>query len=70
MSAGAVYPIQVGFIVLGTMGSLAVAYRISERECPSRPGVATAPWAAAVVALAFAALWILVQPMDMRGMSG
>ena len=70
MSAGAVYPIQVGFIALGTMGSLAVAYRISERECPSRPAVATAPWAAAVVALAFAALWILVQPMDMRGMAG
>ena len=40
MRPGSVYPIQVGFILLGAMGSLALAYRISERDYPDRPGAA------------------------------
>ena len=31
-------------------------------------GRATAPWALLVVLLAAAALWVLSQPMEMRGM--
>jgi ferredoxin len=68
MRPGSVFPIQVGFILLGTVGSLAVAYRISERDHPERPGRSTAPWAVVVLALATAALWVLSQPMEMRGL--
>jgi polyferredoxin len=67
MRPGAVYPIQVGFILLGAMGSLALAYRISERDYPSGPGVPTVPWAMVTMTLTTVALWILSQPMEMRG---
>ena len=62
-----VFPIQVGSILLGTLGSLAVAYQISEREFPDRPGPPTMPWGIVLVMLATTAIWILSQPMEMRG---
>jgi ferredoxin len=65
---GAVFPIQLGFIVLGTIGSLAVAYQISQRDYPDRPGPPTAPWAFVMAGLATVAIWILAQPMEMRGL--
>ncbi len=67
MRPGSVYPIQVGFILLGAMGSLALAYRISERDYPDGPALPTAPWAMVTVTLTTAAIWILSQPMEMRG---
>lgn len=67
MQPGAVFPIQLGLILLGTMGSLAVAYGISERDHRAQAMAATAPWAIAILVLASAAVWILAQPMDMRG---
>ena len=67
MRPGAVYPIQVGCILLGAMGSLALAYRISERDYPDRPALPTAPWAMVTMALMTVAIWILSQPMEMRG---
>lgn len=67
LKPGSVFPIQLGFVALGTIGSLAVAHGISERERPGRAGAATVPWAVVIVALAVAALWILSQPMEMRG---
>jgi len=67
MRPGAVFPIQVGFILLGTMGSLAAAYQITEREYPDRVIAALAPWIALIAWLAAVALWILTQPMEMRG---
>jgi ferredoxin len=70
LGPGTVFPIQVGFVLLGTMGSLAVAARISERDYPARSTAATLPWAATAMALGAAALWILVQPMAMRGVVG
>jgi hypothetical protein len=63
---GTVFPIQIGFILLGTFGSLAASYRISEREYPQRPAAASVPWMVATVALAMVAWWILNQPMEMR----
>ena len=69
MRPGSVFPIQVGFILLGTLGSLAAAFQISDRDYPERPFAALLPWAAVIVALAAVALWILSQPMDMRGLS-
>jgi hypothetical protein len=54
-------------ILLGTMGSIAVAYRISEFDHPDRPGLPTLPWAVVTVVLATIAVWTLSQPMEMRG---
>ena len=67
MRPGAVFPLQLGFILLGTMGSLGVAYLISERDHPRRALPATVPWAALMLVLAIAAIWTLMQPMEMRG---
>jgi hypothetical protein len=67
MRPGAVFPIQVGLILLGAMGSLAVAYRISERDQPDRPVLPTVPWAIVTFVLATIAVWTLAQPMEMRG---
>ena len=67
MRPGAVFPIQLGSILLGAMGSLALSYRISDRDFPERPGPPTAPWAVVTIGLTTAAIWILSQPMEMRG---
>jgi hypothetical protein len=67
MRPGSVFPIQAGFILLGTMGSIAAAYQISERDYPDRPAAALAAWLAVIALLAVTALWMLLQPMEMRG---
>jgi hypothetical protein len=67
LQPGAVFPIQLGLVMLGTVGSIAAAHGISEREHPDRPGRAAAPWVLVVVAMAALALWILASPMEMRG---
>jgi hypothetical protein len=66
MRPGTVFPIEVGVIVLGAFGSLALAYLISERDHFERPVAATVPWALVAVTIAVAAIWITAQPMDMR----
>lgn len=67
MRPGAVFPIQIGIILLGALGSLALVYDVSGRDYPGRELRVSAPWALIVTALAVAALWILGQPMQMRG---
>jgi hypothetical protein len=62
-----VFPIQAGFVLLGAMGSLATAYQISERDYPRRSVAALIPWLAVIFVLGATALWILLQPMEMRG---
>ena len=58
---------EMGFLTLGLAGSLAVAHRIA---ATSRvPARAFAPWAALLALLFAAAVWIMSQPMDMRGVS-
>jgi ferredoxin len=64
---GAIFPIQIGFVLLGTVGSIAVAHGISEREHSARPMAATIPWAVVVLLVGAAALWVLSNPMEMRG---
>jgi polyferredoxin len=69
LQPGAVFPIQLGCVVLGAAGSLAMVQAISERDQPSRPVLASAPWLALVLVIATTALWILSQPMEMRAVS-
>jgi polyferredoxin len=67
MSPRLVRPIEMGFLGLGVLGSLLVSWRIAEREFPARSGRAFAPWAALCLVLGCAAVWLLLQPMEMRG---
>ena len=68
MRPGAVFPIQLGCILLGMSGSIGVMHLISRRDYPDRPIRAGLPWIIVVVLLAAAAIWVLLQPMEMRGM--
>jgi polyferredoxin len=63
---GLVSPLQQGFLGLGLLGSLLVAYQIALREYPGRSRRAFAPWAALSVLLWLSAMWLLMQPMEMR----
>jgi hypothetical protein len=50
----------------GLLGSLYAAYRIA--AVPSqRPWRAIAPWALLIALMFFAGIWLLLQPMQMRG---
>ncbi|HEU4690775.1 MAG TPA: hypothetical protein VFS23_20540 [Vicinamibacterales bacterium] len=69
MRPGVVFPLEVGVILIGASGSLALGYLISERDYPERPVAAAIPWALVTVAVATAALWITAQPMDMRAIA-
>jgi polyferredoxin len=66
MRPGAVLPIELGFLILGTLGSLGLMPLIAEENGRSSLR-RLLPWMVLVVLLALAAGWILVQPMDMRG---
>lgn len=63
-----VTPIEHGLLALGLLGSLLVAFRLAEREVGGRrPLAVAAPWMALAALLCAAALWLLAQPMEMRG---
>jgi hypothetical protein len=64
---GTVFPLQLGAVLLGALGALALVHRISERDHPALPLRAAVPWSVMVVGLTVLALWILAQPMEMRG---
>ncbi len=68
MRPGAVFPIQLGCILLGMSGSIGVMHLISRRDYPDRPIRAGLPWIIVVALLTAAAIWVLLQPMEMRGM--
>ena len=61
------FPLELGFMGLGWLGSLLVAYRIAERENPRHPWRAFLPWAGLLSLLLLAAIWLMSQPMEMRG---
>jgi polyferredoxin len=63
---GAVLPIQLGLLALGAVGSAALIWLIAERESPSRPGAAAAPWLGLTLLLLVTAVWMVAQPMAMR----
>ncbi len=61
------FPLEAGLLGLGAWGSLLVAYRIAGREAPQKRLRAFLPWAVLVLLLLAAALWLMAQPMEMRG---
>lgn len=63
---GAVYPLELGFIGLGLLGSLLVIYRLPEQDSTTRRGRIFTLWACLCVLLAASAIWLLSQPMEMR----
>ncbi len=67
MRPGSVFPLQIGVVLLGLLGSLVITHRIAERESPGAAARAAVPWSALILGLAVLALWILAQPMEMRG---
>jgi ferredoxin len=69
LQPGTAFPIQLGCVVLGAAGSLAMVQAISQRDQPSRPVLASTPWLALVLLITTTALWILSQPMEMRAVS-
>jgi hypothetical protein len=62
----AVYPLELGLIGLGSLGSLLVIYRLSEQDSTTRRGRIFTLWACLCVVLAASAFWMLSQPMEMR----
>ena len=62
-----VQPMEMGFLALGLAGSLMVAHHLSTEDSPMRPMRAFVPWAAVCTLLWLGAMWVVAQPMDMRG---
>jgi polyferredoxin len=67
LRVGAVYPLEMGFLTLGLMGSWVVAVRLARGDCPQAPWRAYAPWLLLHALLWASAVWLLAQPMEMRG---
>ena len=62
-----VYPLDLGFLGLGLLGSLLLTYRLAADEPCARRWRVFAIWAALCVALWVSGLWLMSQPMEMRG---
>jgi ferredoxin len=59
--------IEMWLLALGLLGSLITVSRVAVREQPAHPARAGWPWAAIAVLLFASAVWLLNQPMEMRG---
>jgi uncharacterized membrane protein YdcZ (DUF606 family) len=60
---------EFGFIVLGLIGSMLASYSIAATDEVVHPNRAFVPWAVLSVIIAGAAFWLLMQPMEMRGVA-
>jgi ferredoxin len=62
-------PLELLSLELGLLASLVVAYRIALREVGggSRAFLGALPWGTIALALSAAGIWLLLQPMEMRG---
>lgn len=63
-----VQPMELGFLLLGFMGSLMVAHHFAQEDCVERPMRAFAPWFLVCAIVAGASVWLMFQPMEMRAM--
>jgi hypothetical protein len=61
-----VQPLELGFLVLGLAGSLLVTHRLAQDDGAAYPVRAFIPWAAICLLLWVAAVWLILQPMEMR----
>jgi ferredoxin len=61
-----VEPLEFGFLLLGTAGSLLVAWHLAEEDSKEHPMRVFVPWAAVCCLLLLGSLWLVTQPMDMR----
>jgi polyferredoxin len=67
ISRAMVQPLEIGFLILGLAGSLLVTHHLAMEDSPEKPIRAFVPWATVCVLLWIGALWLISQPMDMRG---
>jgi polyferredoxin len=67
MRVGPVYALELGFLTLGFVGSWIVAIRLARQDHAEAPRRAYLPWVVLSTLLWISAVWILTQPMDMRG---
>ncbi len=64
-----IFPVEILLLQGGLFLSLIVGYRIARREesAPRTAGLAFLPWAVLATLLTGLGIWLLVQPMEMRG---
>jgi polyferredoxin len=85
LPAGWLYPLELGFLGLGWVGSLLVTYHLAAQDSAhhqyneAQPSIGQqegdagqtlrilAPWAVLLTLLFAAAIWLMGQPMEMRG---
>ena len=72
LPANVVQVVEIGFLLLGFAGSLAVTHGLAEEDSPAGTLRAFIPWAAVCAILWVASMWLIFQPMEMRAtlMSG
>jgi ferredoxin len=64
---GVVEIFNIGFIGLGFLGSVLVSHQLSEQEKTVTPRRIFVCWVGVALVLLLAALWLMNQPMEMRG---
>jgi polyferredoxin len=64
-----IFPIQMGFLYSGLLGSIVLALLIAQQAHHSRRLAlrAALPWMGVAFLLVVVAIWIMLQPMEMRG---
>lgn len=67
LSPNVVQVFETGFIGLGLLGSLLIGYLLAATDETRHPVRVFIPWAALAVLIAGVALWVMAQPMEMRG---
>ncbi|HLX84666.1 MAG TPA: hypothetical protein VKR59_12265 [Terriglobales bacterium] len=72
LSANVVQVVEIGFLLLGFAGSLAVTHGLAEEDSPAGSLRVFIPWATVCAVLWVASMWLIFQPMEMRAtlMSG
>jgi ferredoxin len=60
-------PLELGFLGLGWLGSLLVAYQLAASDGERSAWPVFVPWAVLVSLLFVASIWLMGQPMEMRG---
>ncbi|HEY1011791.1 MAG TPA: hypothetical protein VGE07_03745, partial [Herpetosiphonaceae bacterium] len=62
-----IYPLELGCLGLGGALALRTAWQIAGRTNATRQRQLFWPWAIVILILVAAAIWLIGQPMDMRG---